>query len=415
MSRPVSRPAIVAALLKKELKAYARDKIYLILTLAVLVAIPVAYMFLPDSVDQTITLAVSPPVASMIDDARDSLKAMGATEEQLAELDQADLTEEQEGLLLVEFDSEQEMQQVIEGTLEAWRAGDGGLILRDPEGSEDAPEGAEKLSVGIGIAFPDAFIRDVAAGVEGVTVTVYSDADVPEEISGAMESFVREAAYQLAGRELPVVMADEEAIVLGTDRVADQVSMKDKLRPMLIFMVLLMETFSMASLVATEVLQRTVTAVLVTPARIGDFLMAKTIFGTLMSLGQGLLVLLLVGGLTAENWSLVLVALLMGSIMFTGVALFVGASGKDFIGQLFYTMLVTIPLLIPAFSVMFPGTAAVWVQAIPTYPIIDTLVGAFAYGRTWTDAAGSLVYAAVWLFILYGAGLFALKRKVESL
>jgi ABC-2 type transport system permease protein len=415
MSRPISRPAIVAALLKKELKAYARDKIYLILTLAVLIAIPIAYTFLPDGVDQTITLAVSPPVASMIDDARDSLKAMGATEEQLAELDQADLTEEQEGLLLVEFDSEQEMQQVIEGTREAWRTEDGALILRDPEGAEDEPEGAEKLGVGIGIAFPDAFVRDVAAGVEGITVTVYSDADVPEEIRGAIESFVREAAYQLAGRELPVVMADEEAIVLGTDRVADQVSMKDKLRPMLIFMVLLMETFSMASLVATEVLQRTVTAVLVTPARIGDFLMAKTIFGTLMSLGQGLLVLLLVGGLTAENWSLVLVALLMGSIMFTGVALYVGASGKDFMGQLFYTMLVTIPLLIPAFSVMFPGTAAVWVQAIPTYPIIDTLVGAFAYGRTWSDAAASLAYAAVWLVILYGAGLFALKRKVESL
>ena len=34
MSRPISRPAIVGALLKKELKAYSRDKLYLFLTRA---------------------------------------------------------------------------------------------------------------------------------------------------------------------------------------------------------------------------------------------------------------------------------------------------------------------------------------------------------------------------------------------
>ncbi|MDH4139732.1 MAG: ABC transporter permease [Coriobacteriia bacterium] len=415
MSRPTSRPALVGALLKKELKAYSRDKIYLFLTLLVLIAIPVAYTFLPTTVSETITLAVSPPVTSMIDDAKDSLRAMGATDEQLAELDNADLSQQQEGLQLIEFDNEADMQRVIEGTLEAWRTDDGELTLRDKEAGEDEPEGAEKLGLDIGIAFPKDFITDVAAGKSGVTVTVYSDANVPEEIQGAMTSFVREAAYQLAGRQLPVNMADEQSIILGTDRVGDQVTLKDKLRPMLLFMVLLMETFSMASLVSTEVLQRTVTAVLVTPVKIGDFLLAKTIFGTFMSLGQGLLVLFLVGGLTVQNWSLVLTVLFMGSVMFTGLALYVGASGKDFMGQLFYTMLFTIPLLIPAFSVMFPGSAAVWVRAIPTYPIIDTLVGAFNYGATWSSSAGSLAYAAAWLVLLFGAGLFALKRKVETL
>lgn len=415
MSRIVSRPAIIRALLKKELKAYARDKVYLFLTLVVLVAIPIAYTFLPSTVNETITLAVSPSISSMVAEAKDALKAMGATDAQLAELDKADLSQEQEGLLLVEFDNDKDLQAVVEGTLEAWKAEDGTLILRDPEAKTEKPQDAEKLSLDIGIAFPKDFIGDIAADKKGVTVTVYSDANVPEEIQGAMTSFVREAAYQLAGKQLPVTMTDEAGIVLGTDRAGDQVSLKDKLRPMLIFMVLLMETFSMASLVSTEVLQRTVTAVLVTPARTSDFLIAKTIFGTLMSLGQGLLVLLLVGGMTGENWSLVLAVLLMGSMMFTGVALFVGSSGKDFMGQLFYSMLFTIPLLIPSFSVMFPGTAAAWVRVIPTYPIINTLVGAFNYGMTWSDAAGSLVYAAVWLVLLFGAGLFALKRKVESL
>ncbi len=415
MSRPVSRPAIVGALLRKELRAYSRDTIYLLLTLVVLVAIPIAFIFLPDSVDETLTLGVAPPVSDLVEDATETFREMGATDEQLAELRNADFTEEQEGLLLVEFETEDELRRVIAGELEAWRADDGALVLRDTEAGDEKPNDAERLSVGIGIAFPPTFISDVSTGREAVTVTVYSDADVPEEIQGAMESFVREAAYQLAGQRLPVTLPEEDFVVLGEDRMGDQVALQDRFRPLVLFMVLLMETFSMASLVSTEVLQRTVTAVLVTPARIGDFLFAKTAFGTAMSLGQALFVLLIIGGLTAQNWSLVLTVLVMASIMFTGIALFVGASGKDFMGQLFYTMLFTIPLLIPTFAVLFPGTAAVWVRVLPSYPIIDTLYAAMTYGTTWADAAGSLAYAAAWLVVLYGAGLIALRRKVASL
>ncbi len=415
MSGPVTRASIVGSLLKKELKAYSRDKLYVFLTVLTLVAVTILFQFLPASVNESITLAVSPPITTLVGDAKDTLKGMGATDEQLAELDNADLAEQQEGLLLIEFDSEADMTKVIEGTLEAWRTDDGELILRDKEAGEDEPENAEKLGLDIGIAFPPTFIADVATKQQDISVTVYSDAGVPVEIQSAMQSFVREAAYQLAGEELPVGMPDEEAIVLGQDRSGDQAALRDKMRPMLIFMILLMETFSMSALVSTEVLQRTVTAVLVTPARIGDFLAAKTIFGTMLALTQGLFVLLVVGGLTAQNWSLLLTVIFMGAVMFTGVALLVGAAGKDFLGQLFYAMLFVIPMIIPSFSVLFPGTAAAWVRVIPTYPIIDVLVGTTIYNATWADSWTSLAYAAVWLVVLYGAGLFALKRKVESL
>ncbi|MHB1135270.1 MAG: ABC transporter permease [Coriobacteriia bacterium] len=415
MSRPISRPAIIRALLKKELKAYSRDTVYLLLTLLVLVVVPFVFRILPDSVNETITLAVSPPVTTMVGDAKDALAELGATDEQLAELDEADLTSGEEGLVLVEFEDEKQMSGVIEGTIEAWKTDAGEFVFRAEDAETDKPEDAERVNIDIGIAFPERFIADVATGQDGLTVTVYSDAGVPDEVKGAMRSFVREAAYQLAGRELPIELPAEETIVLGEDRAGTQVTMQEKMRPLLLFMILMMETFSMASLVSTEVLQRTVTAVLVTPAKVGDFLAAKTIFGTVMSFSQALIMLALIGGITAQNWSLMLVVLFMGAIMFTGVALFVGAAGKDFIGQLFYSMLFLIPLLVPTFSVMFPGSAAAWVRAIPTYPIIDVLVRATSYGATWSDSWTSLAYAALWLVVLYGAGLVALKRKVESL
>lgn len=415
MSRTISRPAIVGALLKKELKAYSRDTVYLALTLVMLVLIPLVFRFLPDQVNETITLAVSPSISSMVDEARDTLRELGATDEQLAQLDQADLAQEQEGLLLLEFDDEEQMKAIVEGRVEMYRTNAGEIVYRDADAGEKRPKGAERVGVDIGIAFPQEFITDVAAGTGDVKVTVYSDAGVPEEIRSAMRSFVREAAYQLAGRQLPVEFPAEESVVLGQDRSGNQVTMQERVRPLLLFMILMMETFSMASLVSTEVLQRTVTAVLATPAKVGDFLAAKTIFGTIMSLVQALIVLALVGGVTAQNWSLLLAALLIGSIMFTGVAMFVGSAGKDFIGQLFYAMLFTIPLLVPTISVMFPGSVAPWVKAIPTYPVIDVLVRSTVYGAGWADVWMSLAYATLWLVVLYGAGLFALKRKVESL
>lgn len=415
MSRPVSRPAILAALLKKELKAYSRDKLYMFLTVLTLVFVVIMYMFLPDTVDESITFAITPPLDTVIADASDTFRELGATEEQIAELENTNLAEEgEEGINVIEFESEEDMTAVIEGDIEAWQSDDGELILRDREGGDEKPEDAEKIGIDIGIAFPDSFISDVAMGDDAVSVTVYSDANVPEEIQGAMTGFVREMAYGLAGQELPVEF-DEENVVLGEDRAGNQVPLSEKFRPMIIFMVLLMETFSMSALISTEVLQRTVTGVLVTPAKVGDFLLGKTLFGTMVALTQGYVILLLVGGLTAENWSLMLTVILMGAIMFTAIAMITGAAGKDFMGNLFYNMAFIVPLIVPAFAVLFPGTAATWIRIIPTYPIIEVLVGATSYDMAWSDAAGLLGYAAVWLVALYAIGYVTLKRKVESL
>lgn len=413
MSRPVSRPAIIRALLGKEARIWSRDLVYLALTVALLVVVPVLFRILPDSVDETITLGVSPSVDSLVADARAELGELGTTAEQLAALDQSDLADA-EGLALVEFATESELTAVVEGSRQAWRLDDGSVLVREPE-NEPEPEGAEEVGVDVGIAFPEGFIADVARGEPGVRVTVYSAAAVPPEIQTAMAGFVRELSYQIAGRDLPVTVPAEDAIILGEDRVGDQPSLRERMRPLLLFMMLLMETFSMAALVSTEVVQRTVSAVLVTPARIGDVLAAKAIFGSLLSLGQALVILALIGGVTAQNWSLLLVALVIGAMMFTGLALLVGAAGKDFMGQLFLAMLGTIPLLIPAFAVLLPGSAAPWVRVLPTYPVVDLITGAMLHDLAWADAAGSLAYATGWLVVLFAAGWFALKRKVLSL
>jgi len=230
-----------------------------------------------------------------------------------------------------------------------------------------------------------------------------------------MQSFVREIAYQLAGRELPVELPAEETIILGPDRSGAQASMRDKMRPLLAFFALVLETYAMASLISTELLQRTVTALLVTPMKMWHFLAAKTLFGTGLALLQGLTILVLVGAFTPANWLLLLTIMLLGSLLFTGVAMLIGAAGKDFLDQLIYALLFSVPLMIPAFAVLFPGTAAAWVRVIPSYPIAELLANTTIYGSSWRDSLGLLGYALLWGAVLYAMSLLVLKRKVESL
>lgn len=158
-----------------------------------------------------------------------------------------------------------------------------------------------------------------------------------------------------------------------------------------------------------------VTAVLVTPARLGDFLLAKTIYGTLLAGSQALVLIVIIRALTPDNWSVLLATVLLGSIMFTGIAMVTGSAGKDFIGTLFYSMLFLLPLMVPAFGVLFPGTAAAWVQAMPSYPILRTLHEVTTFGAGWNEVGGYLGVMAVWVVAIYAAGLLVLRRKVASL
>ena len=175
------------------------------------------------------------------------------------------------GIELVQFDSVEALEAAL---------GMGGAEPEQP--------------LAIGLAFPNDFLQRVAAGQQ-TTVRVYVDANVPTELQRAMESFVREIAYALSGNPLPVADPNREVIVLGEDRVGAQVPFREKIRPLFAFLALIIETFALSSLVATEIQARTVTAVLVSPTRVSDFLAAKGILGTGMAFAQAVLLLLIIG------------------------------------------------------------------------------------------------------------------------
>ncbi|MFO8192852.1 MAG: ABC transporter permease [Bacillota bacterium] len=414
MKNQTSHSSLLLAVLKKDLRLYSRNMIYIFLTVISLVFFVVIYWIVPDTVDEDINFAITPPISVLVNDGLKSLSAQGVPESVLEQAKEIEAGFEEEGLGLVEFENEEELKKVIRGELEVYRTDQGQFIIHDPAGDQKKPAKAEKVNLDIGMSFPPTFLRDAALG-EKPKVTVYADAAVPDEIRNAMEGFVSELAYQVAGYELPVELPDEEAIILGEDRLGDQISLRGKMRPLLAFFIMMMETFALASLISNEVLQRTVTALLVTPLKVWHFLLAKTIFGTALAMSQSVIVLLFVGSFTTDNWHLLLTIILLGSLLFTAVAMFVGAAGKDFIGQLMFSLLFLIPLLIPSFAVLFPGSVASWVSVLPSYPIVRLLYDVTIYDALWADSLGWLLYALLWAVVIYSVGLFVLKRKVATL
>ncbi len=355
------QPRIVWAFLKKDARAFFRDRFFVVVTFVGLAFYIGIFQVIPDTVDEVVDLGVVGDLGMDLDS-----------------------IDEDGGLGLTRYDSEDALIAAVD-------AGD---------------------EVMAGLSFPEGFVAAVAAGDE-VTVRVITGVGLPSELRGALTSAVREIAFAVAGEGLPVTQLAEEDIVLGIDRAGDQVSMQERMRPLFAFLVLMVEAIALGSLVADELQQRTVQAVLVTPARIRDFLASKALFGTVLAFSEALIILLALRALGGEPGIILLTALL-GAVLVTGFALVAGSLGKDFISVLFWSMLFMIPLVIPAGALMFPGQAAGWIRAMPSYPLADVIFRATSLGAGWREVADSLLLLTGWCVAALAFGSWVLRRRVVA-
>ena len=80
-----------------------------------------------------------------------------------------------------------------------------------------------------------------------------------------------------------------------------------------------------------------------------------------------------------------------------------------------YSALLAIPLMIPAEAAIIRGSAPVLVKLLPSYGLIQAMVGAVTYGRGWGELLPYVGMALVWDVVLFAIGLLILKRRVERL
>ncbi|MCK5116153.1 MAG: ABC transporter permease [Candidatus Aegiribacteria sp.] len=377
MRRVSTRLAIIAAIVLKDLREFSRDRLWMILTPISLIFMIALFVILPDNVSETITLGVYP---SNIADSFSMLIDRHAGEF--------------EGLEIIGFADEDSLSDTV---------------LR---GSGE---------VSIGIAIPVDFTESLLSG-SGGSVSVYVSESVPREMRRALASGVREIAYAVgasyAGRDplstLPVALPYLQARILGENMAGRQVPFRDRMRPILVILILLIEALALAGLVSVEIEHRTATALLVTPARTGDFLAAKCVTGTILAVSQAFLFLLATGGFVFD-WLLVTVLILLGAGMASAVGMLSGTSGRDFMGTLFFGTIFIIPLMIPALSIMFPGRPSIIIRLLPSYGLVEAISGVLGEGRGLRFAAPHIMATILWDIILLGSAFFLLRRKVESL
>ena len=264
----------VGTIIRKDLTEFARNRFFVFITLMVLVAWVAVFWFLPSSVDETVRIGITQTDLGGV----------------LPAVDGAEVA----GLSLTSFPTEEELQVAVE-------SGDDGIVA--------------------GIAFPPDFLSSLAGGTKP-TVTLFVPAGLPAEQLAMVEGLIGEAAFGLAG-VAPPVDPITEAVVLGTDRVGAQTSLQDQMRPLLLIMVLMVETFALSALIAVEIQERTVVAVLATPVRVVDFLAAKSIFGVGLAFIEVALLGLLIGAF-AVNAHSIIVILLMGAVLVTGFGMIAG-------------------------------------------------------------------------------------------
>lgn len=391
MTRSVSRPAIIGAIVAKDLREYLRDRLWLFLTALSLAFLIVVFWVLPNRVDESITVGVSG-----IDQA--AVQAAGGAGGQAA-------------LRVVPFPDAGSLRAVVAGERRAWRSETGAVTVAQ-SADERAPRGAESVRAAIGLAFPDRFFAALQAG-RPAAVEVLVDAGVPEETRAAMSALVREMAYAVAGTPLPVSVPDPQALytVVGEDRAGSQVTAQELFRPIAVVMVLLMELFGMSSLISRELHAGTAAALLVTPAAAGDLLAAKGITGMALGLAQGVVLMAAIGLWSAQPL-LVAALLVAGAALVSGAAMIAGCIGRDMMANLLGGLVFMVPMMIPAMAALFPGSASPWVRVLPTWPLVRALVDVTAHGARWADAAGYLGLSFAWAAAFFTAGWFILRRRV---
>lgn len=388
MSRGPSRVSLVAAIVLKDLREFAGDKMWLTITPLGLASMIIAFWVLPSTVDETVSLGISP-------------QAMAEPLDAMFNRGDAQQEEAATAIELIAFDNEAALTAAIAG-------------------EEPGEDGEEPPDLSMGLAFADDFSKAIVAG-EPTRVTLVVDGTMPEPFERAMASEAREIAwaYQASSRgghprdALPVSLPERSHSILGEDRAGNQVPLRERMRPMLALLVLMIGSIGLAGLVAVEIEQRTVTALLVTPVRTADLLAAKGLTGAVLAMGQALVFVVATWSF-GESPLLVLTLMLLGSVMMSAIGMIAGAAGRDFMSTMFYGFALIVPLLVPAFSVLLPGSAALWIRLLPSYGLTEALIRVVGYGWGWGEVLPHLGATLGWLVVLFLIALSVLKRRVEA-
>jgi len=346
----------ISALISKDLSLFFRNRFFALMTVLGLIAYLIIYFVMPSSVDESLKIGLYAPVTP-------------PAFEQI----------EEEGLEIEVVESEEALREAV------------------TEGQYVA-----------GVALPADIMERFMLG-QKPQITAYFASDTPEEIKDAVGVLIRELAYLQIGQPLAIEVSEE---ILGPDMIGMQIPPRDRLRPLLAVVLILVETLFLATLISEEVEQRTIHALLVTPMTVRDLFAAKGTIGVGLAFGQAVLFMAIVGGMSSQPL-IILTALLLGAVLVTGVGFLMASVAKDMMSVMAWGIPALVILIIPSFGILVPGTITGWVEVIPSYYLVDTVHQAASFGAGWGDVWRNLLVLLGLDLVIVWIGIVALRRKFQ--
>jgi ABC-2 type transport system permease protein len=348
---------IIKALLKKDFALFMSNRFYMLMTVVGIVFYIGAYFVLPSNVNEQLSLAMYAPVVP-------------PAFTQLTGQDGVDIK-----------------------------------FVSDEEALKQAVLGGDYQ---VAISLP-ADIMDIWAAGGKPEIVVYYASTAPTEIRDAIVTLVKELAYAQTGQALNFVTTQE---VIGPDMMGSQITLRDRMRPLLAVFILLVEIMSLASLISVEIDQGTARALFITPMRISDLFIAKGILGVGLALGQSILFMALVGGFSHQPL-IILITLLLGSVMVVGTGFLLASISRDVMAVTGWGMLILIIFAIPGFGTVIPGLLSGWAKVIPSYYLTDTVSRIANYGAGWADVGTNLAILTGFTVLVVWGGMVALRRRYQ--
>lgn len=347
---------IIKTLIAKDIILYSRDKTFGIMTIVVIVIYIVFYFIMPRTVNETIEIGFYSTQPSNI------------------------------------FDNNIEE----------------GLIIRKMKTEDELKKAVMDKKLHIGISIPEDILKSLFSR-EKPQIFVYYSSDLPDEIKEMYTIFMSEMIAELSGSKIEL---DTVEIVLGPDMGGKQIPFRDRMIPLFVFMLLVAETMGLANLITSELENGTIQALITTPMKVIDLFVGKGITGVFLAFSQTVLLMIITGSLT-QNTLLIIITLLLGSAIVTGLAFFIASISKDLMSVVAWGSLSMVILLLPIFTLIFPGLVSGWVKIIPSFSVVDILHRAVNFNIGWSGNLNNLILLIGFNVVFISLGIITLKRKLK--
>lgn len=277
------------------------------------------------------------------------------------------------------------------------------LRLRTYSDGDALLRAVENGAVDLGLILPAGFDAALASG-EATEVTAYLWGQSLLQNRALLGTTLVGLLRQAAGQTSPLEVV---TTILGEGEVF---SWQQRLLPFIVLVTVLIGGVMVpASSLVNEKQRRTLRVLTITPATLGEVLIAKGLTGVLLATASGALILALNRAFGAQPLLLLLI-LALGSVMAATFGILLGALVAD-INTLFATLKgIGILLYAPAVFFLFP-TLPQWIgRLFPTYYLVAPIVEISGQGAGWAEVAPELLILVILIAALLLGTVLVVRR-----